>query len=153
MKVVPCTREHLRQIEIQKEQKCEETENFADILEPEVLAAMGRTILTDDGRPIAAIGVAPIMPRVGTAWGVISDEAVREHGPLLSAVAKRGLAKILDAHIFRRIDVMVRADFDRALDWAVWLGFDKEGEKENYGPNGDTTYAEMVIFDDFEEAA
>ena len=153
MRVVNCKRRHIAAIKPQAEQLCEMVDGVEDIVDPTTLSMFAKTILSDDGRPIAVMGIVPVMARVATAWAIISDEAVERHGPLLTIVAKRGLAKAASLGTFRRIDVMVRSDFDRAVEWAIDLGFEVEGLKRNYGPEGNMDYIELAMLIDMPEAA
>jgi hypothetical protein len=153
MKVVPCTREHIRAVKPQAAQRTEVADDMADQLEPEELAVLAKAVLTDRGRVIAVMGVMPVLPRVATAWAVLSQEAIDDHGPLVSVVAKRGLAAAMRTGVFGRIDMVVRADFWPARRWAEWLGFTLEGTKHNYGLQGDTDYTEWALYAPASEAA
>lgn len=152
MKVVPCEPEHLRRVRARAEQAGEVTDELAELLPADVLRHLARTVLNDAGEPVACMGVYPVLPKVATAWAVISEEATA-HGALLSIVAKRGLAQVAKSGVFRRIDTLVRHDFTVAGEWASDLGFYKEGSKQNYGLGGDTIYDEWVILLDPIEVA
>jgi hypothetical protein len=144
MKLLPCTRELLEGIKA-PDVVGQPSTNVGDWYTDEEMAQLARAYV-HKGTPIAAMGVVPVLPRVATAWAVLSEESTEEHGPVLCMGARRGLEMVQRLGRFTRIDMLVRKDFKVGKEWAEWLGFEIEGTKKNYGSDGRTTFHEYVMY-------
>lgn len=49
-------------------------------------------------------------------------------------------------HKIRRLQTSVKANFDRGLRFATWCGFEIEGLKKKYGPDGSDYYQLGIIY-------
>jgi len=73
------------------------------------------------------------------AWLVPGKLAI-EHGSLLSRGAKRFFDKIGDKLGLRRMQIVVCVDREKAVQWAKFLRFEREGLMRCYGPEGKDYY-------------
>jgi hypothetical protein len=106
-----------------------------------VLAAGGRafTVRDHEGSVLLIAGVARIDDGYGHAWAFMSAHA----GPRMLFLTRkvRGYLDVL-MRGQRRVEMMVRADFPQAIDWAGLLGFAQEGAMACAAPDG----GDMVRF-------
>jgi len=73
------------------------------------------------------------------AWLVPGKVAIK-HGTLLSRGARRLFDKI-GPHIgLRRLQIVVDVDREKAVQWAEFLKFKREGVMKEYGPEGHDYY-------------
>ena len=92
-----------------------------------------------DGEPIATAGVAVLWPGVGEAWTIVTSRAEKAKISLHKAV-RRGLDDVQDHLPLRRVQAVVRADYERSQRWVERLGFVNEGLMRSYGPEGADYY-------------
>ncbi len=91
-----------------------------------------------DGRPIAIGAIHTIWDRVGEAWTVLLGESLTTYK---TSTAKH-IRRHLDEHMkdFGRVQMFGRVDNPSMLSWAKFLGFEVNGELENFGPGGEGDY-------------
>ena len=136
MNWVPCTFEHIMQIQMADQQAnqdirdyVKDTEEFGAILQESAKA------LIDDGRTIAAVGISPMWKGVGTAWALLSIHALKK--PLfLTRSVLQFLHQIEQAGELRRIEAAVNCEHSASIRWIEVLGFVREGTMKNYGVGG-----------------
>jgi hypothetical protein len=94
--------------------------------------------LFKDGRPIAAAGVCIVVEGMGSAWGLITDEA-RKMPFALHRHTKKIFEEIIAKRNLRRVDMIVNpnTDFARAaMEWAERLGFEREATLKRFYADG-----------------
>lgn len=89
------------------------------------------TGLSADGRVLGCAGLMINQPHWATAWAMLG-----EIGPHELLAATRAALAVLEVSSCRRIDAMVRADFEPGLRWAERLGFKMEGLMEAWAADG-----------------
>ncbi|MFY9350663.1 MAG: hypothetical protein WBL20_07740 [Sphingobium sp.] len=96
------------------------------------MAAKGRAFtLRTDGRILAVMGVLAVHDQCGTAWALMAPGCWGHMGALTRIVRD-----YLDGLPFRRIDMLVRAEFAPGHRWATRLGFAREGLLRAWRPDG-----------------
>jgi len=101
----------------------------------DLLAENARTWEDESGKVLAVLGVWPLWAGVGTAWALISGEALRYPFGLARA-AKGFLAEIIERDDFWRIQATIERGHWTGRRFILWLGFQFEGMMECYGPTG-----------------
>lgn len=128
--VEPFTADHLRGFSPQAHQA------------PELVGALAAgaehgpsfVAVDESGRVLCIAGLAVNHPRWATAWAVFSEDK----GGRMVAVT-RAIRRVLQEALatrFDRLDMHVRAGFDRAADFACLLGFDFEATLKRAAPDG-----------------
>jgi len=85
-----------------------------------------------DGIPLGCGGFIPLWPGRHQAWMFVNKNA----GPYMKWITKQVKDKI--KQIDGRIEMTVRADFERGNKWAKILGFEVETQcLKHYGPYGE----------------
>lgn len=79
------------------------------------------------------------------AWLVPGKLSI-EHGSLLSRGAKRFFDKIGSKLGLRRMQIVVCVDREKAVQWARFLRFEREGLMRCYGPEGKDYYMYARIY-------
>lgn len=113
---MPFKLEHLKKIKLQKAQGgiLENIEPYAAFVEQ---SDFGFTAMDGD-EVVACAGIIKMWEGRGHAWALMSDSIGHRFVQLHRAV-KRGLAMTN----FKRIEMVVDADFAEGLKWAHMLGF------------------------------
>ena len=94
--------------------------------------------MTDEGKLLGSGGIAPIHDGVGDAWAAFSVDMSPGASRTWVAI-DRAVRDFLDGHIgndFRRIQTVVRSDFDPGHVWATRLGFTEPRRLDAWGPEG-----------------
>lgn len=101
----------------------------------DLLASHGRAFTLRDkaGRVLMIAGVAQIDPGYGHCWAFQSSFS-GPHMPWITRRVQHYLGTIMASH--RRLEMMVRADFEAAIRWAQLLGFSEEGLMPKAAPDG-----------------
>jgi len=92
------------------------------------------TLMAADG-PLACGGAVRFWPGVGELWCWLGREADGWNVALARATRRR-VDALFQEHGFRRAQAHVRADDERALRFARFLGLELEGRCPGYGPDG-----------------
>ena len=96
------------------------------------LEEMGGVSAIDNGRALAIAGIMPKWEGVGMAWAWMSRDWLR-HAREITDEVIRGL----EVSEYPRIEMAVRAEFDRGHRWAKRLGFEMENPcVKRWGPDG-----------------
>jgi hypothetical protein len=101
----------------------------------ESLQRNARTWVTEDDRPLAIVGIAPLWKGVGQAWGLLSQEAL-DQPVALSRGVLRWLSWVWRSHGYHRIQADVEVGHKEGRRLLVFLGFTYEGRMYSYGPAG-----------------
>jgi len=94
------------------------------------------TLRLADRRIICIAGIMRNHAASGTAWTVMAPGCWGHMGELT-----RILTNYLDGVVFRRVDMMVRAEFAPGHRWAARLGFKREAVLRHWAPDG----GDMVV--------
>jgi hypothetical protein len=96
------------------------------------------TALGEDGHILGSGGIAPIHDGVGDAWALFSVK--QEPGASRTWVQiDRAVRLFLHSHLgkdFRRIQTVVKTDFEHGHKWARRLGFSDPQTMRKWGPDG-----------------
>lgn len=99
------------------------------------------------GEFLAAAGVVIPYPGMGEAWAIASN-LVWSHKVYFHRTVARVLDQIIADFKLRRVQAMVRANFDTSHGWVQRLGFEKEAVLHQYGIKGE----DMVVYARFPNA-
>lgn len=91
------------------------------------------TLLDSQVGPIACGGILDSLPGVGTAW-LVAMEIWARH---VKRVA-RAFRVIANDDTYRRIQAYINPTNEPAIRFAMWLGFEYEGECKRLAPSGDS---------------
>lgn len=118
-----CYPEHIMYLHAQDVQEAEQRRVFAtgDLLGLKDSVAQSAWLCE---RCIAAAGLIPMDEGRAFAWALLG----REVRPYLLTISRR-IVGMLDTCEFRRIEMVVRADFKQGQMWAQMLGFECETPK------------------------
>ncbi|MGE4334966.1 MAG: GNAT family N-acetyltransferase [Pigmentiphaga sp.] len=84
-----------------------------------------------DGQVIACAGIVQMHDERGTAWAMLSADALRHFKTL-----HRVIGAVLDRAPWQRIEMTVDVRHDAGCRWAERLGFVQEGRMRAYTPDG-----------------
>jgi RimJ/RimL family protein N-acetyltransferase len=113
------------------------------IIPPEIYSEGYAEYVCQSGHAVAAIwgerivgigGVMHLWGSVADGWSFITPW-LRQHPIKLVKVFK---AFFLDCPQYRRVQITVEEDFEKAQSFAEFLGFTPEGRMEYYSPTGET---------------
>mgnify|MGYP005997854817 FL=1 len=96
------------------------------------------TLFYED-EPALVVGLEYKFPTCYEAW-LVPGAKCYEHGTLLCRGAKRFFDKIGPKLGLLRLQIVVNVDHERAVRWADFLRFDREGVMAKYGPEGADYY-------------
>ena len=99
----------------------------------------------DNGKPIFACGIVQLWDGVAEAW-VLGSRNIFEIKILAAKTIKELQDDTCKKHKIRRLQTSVKANFDRGLRFATWCGFEIEGLKKKYGPDGSDYYQLGIIY-------
>mgnify|MGYP003671506105 CR=1 FL=1 len=69
-----------------------------------------------------------------------------EHGTILTRAARRLFVKLGPHLNLRRLQIVVDVNREKAVQWADFLGFKREGVMKRYGPEGHDYYMYARIY-------
>ena len=98
-----------------------------------------------DGKPIFACGIVQLWDGVAEAW-VLGSRNIFDIKILAAKTIKELQDDTCKKHKIRRLQTSVKANFDRGLRFATWCGFEIEGLKKKYGPDGSDYYQLGIIY-------
>jgi len=99
----------------------------------------------DNGKPIFACGIVQLWDGVAEAW-VLGSRNIFDIKILAAKTIKELQDDTCKKHKIRRLQTSVKANFDRGLRFATWCGFEIEGLKKKYGPDGSDYYQLGIIY-------
>lgn len=135
MRIVKLKPEHVRSIDLQDAQQY-----FAGIVDTpgyaESLAASPWSFAAIDGDEVlGCAGVYEVWEGRALAWALIGKTSGRHFKAI-----HRAVAGFLAQAKWRRIEMVVDAQFDAGIRWARLLGMKQEGLMRAYGPDGKDYY-------------
>jgi len=98
-----------------------------------------------DGNPALCFGINPYWPGMAEAWMIPSQYAL-DRGLRLTRGAKRFFDTIGATLDLRRLQIVVCVDREKAVQWAEFLRFEREGLMRRYGPEGSDYYMYARIY-------
>jgi hypothetical protein len=110
-----------------------------DSIEAALQKSVMLSFITDAGEVVAVIGATQRWPGSALCWSVMTTKIEKYPIGFLKA-SVRGLDGIHDILGLTRFDATVREDNPISQRWVEWLGFEKEGVMEKYGPEGETHF-------------
>ena len=102
------------------------------------------TCIVND-EPIASSGMKIIWDGVAEGW-VLASHKVWQHPLLVARAIKKNFTRLAREHNIKRVQTAIRADFDKGLRFAKWLGLEEEGLMKHYGFDGSHHYRYARIF-------
>jgi len=91
-----------------------------------------------DGEIVAVGGIVDYWSGVGEMWLMLTKQA-RKHdifGLIAFGAIEKKMNELVKSHKLRRVEASVRADFPKAIKFIKALGFQYEGRKRKYTPDG-----------------
>ena len=116
-------------------------EGDAKNLEQDHLAFTGMV----NDKPIFAAGMKMIWGQVAEGWVIASNDMWKYPLGVAKAI-KKDFARVAKEHNIKRVQTAIRADFDKGLRFAKWLGLEEEGLMKHYGFDGSHHYRYARIF-------
>ena len=137
--IVPFKQEHLDKINLLFEFSQSAKNNYKN---PDEL--LGYTGI-ENNAVLACGGVHKLWKGVGEAWLMIGREGY-ERPKVVAKYTQYIFQHLLEDNDLFRIQASVSAIDTRAIRYAEWLGFEKEGIMKKYGPDGSDyiRYARVV---------
>ena len=138
--ILPFVPEHMEQIQYspQDMQMFAEIPDIGDRLQHVAQAKTAWTIFYQ-GKPALVMGLEYKWDTNYEAWLVPGRLSI-EHGSHLSRGARRFFDKIGARLGLRRMQIVVCVDREKAVQWAKFLKFEREGLMRCYGPEGKDYY-------------
>ena len=96
-------------------------------------------------KPVFACGIVQLWDGVAEAW-VLCGINVFDIKFLAARTIKELQDETCKKYKIRRLQTSVKAEFKRGLRFATWCGFETEGLKRKYGPDGTDYYQMSVIY-------
>lgn len=136
MRIVPYEPWHFRAIELRDYEKAFQTMLATPDGYPELLQGLAFTFIEE--KPVACIGVLELWPGVGEAWLSLSKRfeigRPSRRWAALSRLIKVEFDKAMMSH--HRIQTAIPLDFEPGHRFVRHLGFEDEGLRRKYGPDG-----------------
>lgn len=128
VRIVPFAPEHAAAIAVQPAQAGE-----AMGLPTVAVSHMGPswTALDDTDRVLCIAGIAVSHSEHGTAWASFAADKRSAMVPIA-----RAMQRVIAVADYRRLDMVVRATFDEAVEFAELLGFRLEAVMHDWFPDG-----------------
>jgi len=98
-----------------------------------------------NGKPVFACGIVQLWDGVAEAW-VLAGKNVFDIKILAAKTIKQLQDQTCKKYKIRRLQTSVKANFERGLRFATWCGFEVEGLKRKYGPDGTDYYQLGIIY-------
>ena len=87
------------------------------------------------GQMIGIIGCILQRPGCASAWALMTHR-IEKHPIETTKACKKLMESFRRRYQIRRMDMLVNAESERNLKWAVTLGFEEEGELRYFGDQG-----------------
>lgn len=129
IKIIPYDKSHLVGFPLQESQQGEM---------PLIVMSTSVTMVVED-KPIAIFGAFNFCAGVLQVWALLSDD-VKKYPISFHKSCQELLLFLEHKEKPRRIQIDVRVDFERALDFAYSLGFQPEGIMKKYAKDGTDCY-------------
>jgi len=95
--------------------------------------------------PIAAGGVNHLWDNVAEGW-VIASKEIWNYPITCARAIKIRTDYLATNNKIKRIQTSVKSDCDKAIRFAEWLGFKREGLMKQYGPEGSDYYLYAKVY-------
>tara|TARA_R110002126_G_scaffold12495_1_gene54328 strand:- start:90 stop:557 length:468 start_codon:yes stop_codon:yes gene_type:complete len=95
---------------------------------------------------IGCAGILPIWKGVGHAW-VVMGKDYKSHRIWVHKQVVNHMNKIIAGMQFQRVEATVSCDFITGVQWLERMGFELEGKKRKYGPDGKDHYSYARIME------
>ena len=100
-----------------------------------------------DGKIIAVGGAVIYWQGVGEAWIIISEN-VNEYKSQMAFCIRSIMDRLISELKLRRLQAVVRCDFDRAIALVDAMGFVCEGKMEKYLSDGSSAWLYAKLIED-----
>lgn len=87
-------------------------------------------------KPIAFICMVRVWDKVAEIMSITSEE-VREHPTAFHRLCKRMIQDHMEVYGLKRVQAIVKSNYNEGCRWLEMLGFNLEGEMKKFGPEGD----------------
>jgi hypothetical protein len=133
MRVEPCTPEYLAALQMPAAMDVDTRSNVLGDPKAEAwLKDYAWVLLAPD--PVAVVGIFPRWARVGYAFAMLSDVAVKSYGLSVTRTTLHALRYAETQLGMRRIEAAVKQGDQRCEQWIRRLGFSFEGVMHRFGP-------------------
>lgn len=131
---------HLSRLEVDRVAEAEfmSLDNLKHRAEEVAEAKIAWTVF-HDLNPALCFGITPYWPGMAEAWMIPSQYAL-DRGLRLTRGARRFFDTIGPVLDLRRLQIVVCVDREKAVSWAEFLQFQREGLMRKYGPEGSDYY-------------
>ena len=102
--------------------------------------------LVHNGHLICCAGLVDMWPGVGEAWFIASQKIHKDARPFIR-FARQIQSDVIEQNNLWRAQAVVKVGWDKALRFANFLGYKKEGIMQQYGPNRDDYYRVAKLTD------
>jgi len=131
--LLPFTEEHIDLIELREGQ---DISDYRDRISVFVTMGLAYTLVVD-GKIVCCSGIVSPHKGVAEAW-LIAGKGFEEHGMTIGRTIKRFLD--WTQPFYHRYQMSVKVGFDEAADFAVFLGFEREGIMKKFDSAGNDYY-------------
>lgn len=112
--------------------------SVADIISYQSTLGLSTTVIKDQ-RPMAVFGVCPKWNGVYEAWTLLDYDA-RRYPKEMTSVGRQFMEIVTKYYNLHRLQIYVRCESERAVQWGMALGFTIEGKMCRYMPNGEDAF-------------
>ena len=98
-----------------------------------------------DGKPVFAFGLVVLWDGVAEGW-VMASQNIFDVKFLAARTILDKTVEVCKKNKIKRLQTSVKAEFKEGIRFATWIGFEIEGLKKNYGPDGSDYYQLARIF-------
>ncbi len=102
--------------------------------------------IREEGACMGDYGLVEMWPGVARAWGLFSEELLKDHPGALCMHIKRQM-KQARWRTLNRIEATAGVDHATGIEFLEWLGFTREGLMRRYTPTGEDTYLYAKVSD------
>jgi len=131
LNLLPFKAEHLDWIELKEGQ--EYMKGNMEIIKQQAGLGLAFTLMAGE-KVVCCSGVSQLWNNSAEAWLIVSKD-FPQYGKIAAKLIKKFLMWV-EPPVYSRVQMSVRSDFDEAVRFAEFLGFEREGVMRKYGPDG-----------------
>ena len=98
-----------------------------------------------NGKPAFACGIVVLWDGVAECW-VMASQNIYDMKFLAARTILNKTVEVCKKNKIKRLQTSVKAEFKEGIRFATWIGFEIEGLKKQYGPDGSDYYQLARIF-------
>ncbi|MBW2623977.1 MAG: hypothetical protein JRD68_13800 [Deltaproteobacteria bacterium] len=101
------------------------------------------TLTTDEGKVVASGGAVLLHSKLAEGW-VMTTADIEKHALAFHRAFLNGIKIIFEVYKIRRLQIAVKLEWTKAVQWAHRLGFEAEGIMTAFDPDG-ADYLRLAI--------